>query len=185
MPAPPSSEPYALVHADWPCKADVLLTYFATTGDPSATYPACEAVMTAGCPEGLEWSNRGSVIPLVFTQADEAMRGQANDRQDDPGTYTLAVEPKGACLYSDENGNWDASREYPAEIEVTAYVEHYGAGESTPYAIEGPFSASVPFWSDEPFLTLQPADYRRVLGTFEWDPTVELTDIPPSDTETE
>lgn len=170
MPAPPYSQPYTLVRFDWPHKEAVMLNYFATSGDPAAKYPLYHGVMTAGCPSGLDWNNCAPAIPLVFTQAEEAMQGSADNRHNKPGLFTLAVEPKGACIYTNDNGDWDTSYPYPTNIEVTASIEHYRAGSTTPYAVEGPLRATVPFWVDDPFALSLPGPYRRVLGTFEWDP---------------
>jgi hypothetical protein len=178
MPAPPYSQPYTLVRFDWPHREAVMLTYFATSGDPHVKYPAYDAVMTAGCPDDLDWNNCAPAIPLVFTQAEEAAEGSANNRHHKPGQFTLAVEPKGACIYTNDNGDWDTSYPYPADIEVTATIEHYKAGETTPYAVEGPLQATVPFWSDDPFKLPLPAGNRRVLGTFEFNPELSASPAP-------
>lgn len=178
MPAPPYSQPYTLVRFDWPNKEAVMLDYFATSGDTAAKYPIYDAVMTAGCPDGLQWNNCGPAIPLVFTQADEAMQGHASNREQQPGQYTLAVQPKGACIYANDNGDWDMSYRYPATIKVTATIEHYQAGGTAPYAVEGPLRASVPFWSDDPFRLPLPGENRQVLGTFEWDPDLSPSPSP-------
>lgn len=180
MPAPPYSQPYTLVRFDWPNAEDVMLTYFATSGDPNAKYPSYDAAMDAGCTDEHEWNNCGPSIPLVFTEAPEALEGKANNRVVKPGTYSLVAEPKGACINETKNGEWDYTYPYPSSIAVTATVEHYRAGESAPYAVEGPFQATVPFWSDDPFALPIPGPYRRVLGTFEWDPQ-DKTPVASSD----
>jgi hypothetical protein len=183
MPAPPYGQPYTLVRFDWPERHDVMLTYFATSGDPNREYPIFDAVMVAGCMDEHEQNNCAPLIPLVFTQAPEATEGKANNRVVKPGTYTLAVEPKGACIYTDKQGNWKVDYPYPSSIEVTTTVEHYAAGASTPYAVEGPLTTTVPFWSDDPFALPLPGPNRRVVGEIEWDgqsraPAAQSEDAP-------
>lgn len=186
MPAPPYSQPYTLVRFDWPDKTDVMLTYFATSGDPLRKHPVYSAVMDAGCADMHNdiANNCGPALPLVFTQALEATQGQANNRVVKPGTYTLVVEAKGACIYETDNGDWDGSYPYPSSIPVTATIEHYQAGETAPYTVEGPLTASVPFWSEDPFAipVPNPAN-RRVIGTLTWEPPEQADGSGPWDDE--
>jgi len=68
-PPPPYSKPYSLVHFDWASKADVMVTYFASSSeDPMVKYPSYDAVRTAGCIDEI-YTRCQPLIPLVFTEA--------------------------------------------------------------------------------------------------------------------
>jgi len=179
-PPPPYSEPYVLVRFDWAEKDDVMVTYYAEGSTDPVNDPWFNAYWTAGCTADA-WGFCPLPHPLVLT-ADRI--GGAN-WEESPGVYTLMAETYGACVYATDTGQADTDRvvavhERISDFEVTATVEHYRAGESEPYRVEEPLKVMLSLHPD-PYEVPDPIAYRRILGTFAWDPAIGITNLQTAD----
>jgi len=184
-------KPAVLIRVTWKPQKDVRLNYWAA---PPGSDPYTGAYWSGdGCVDGPRPSEPAQ--PLVLT---EAWVGGKNLWYE-PGSFELIAEAH-ACVFADDIDEKDPSREGPKHravcaavpsVQVTATVEHYRAGESAPHKVEPPvepMSAPVTLYPCERKRDQDwpdPDKYRRVLGSFDWDPTKGVTNVqaanPPID----
>jgi len=156
-PQPPFPDPTVVVTFTWQPVEDLRFHYLLI---PEVEDPLTDsfgaASWYAGCLEGA--LDPEPVVPLVLQSGSEPARNWATG----PGTYWVAAESDGYCLYLDDPDRLDrtlAAIPEGTEISVTATIESYEAGAGG--ARTDVLSASIPVFLDVRDL---PAT-RRVLGS--------------------
>ena len=173
----PPGESYAgadaiVIGVTW-AKADAAgLQYIVTDSAKPVKEPFAgtnDAYLDAGC--AAEAIICGPVAPLILTTAFSGGRNQGSLAA---GHYTIVAAPGGACVYHSGEGGKAEYATAPATIPVTATIEYYRSGETTPSVSKSLESVMVPTL-EEPPVDLSP--HRRILGSFDWDPVTGVTNI--------
>jgi hypothetical protein len=174
----PFGQPAVLVHLDWSNQADVRLNYWAA---PPGAQPYSDATWSGGCTDD-PYESCFPVEPLVLSQANASGKNLSYF----PDRYELTVEAV-PCLFSNDIPD-NPGEEGPKHLDVcaridsvtvTATIAHYLTGETVPHRTEQPLSATAPLYPCNEYR--DPAAFRRIIGTFDWDPAAGVSNLATSD----
>ncbi len=181
IPAPPFGEYAIIIRFDWPETDKYTYHYYATAStdpvnDPGdfALGPERFASWRGGCPPDADPALAGNACsrldPLILTEDPldaEFTRDGApiphETHASQPGSYTLAAYSGDICLFADVPGvisHYERlandRAEAPGAVELTATIEYYYEGATTPHRTESR-SAMVPLTYES---THDPQDTR-------------------------
>jgi hypothetical protein len=175
---PPYHESAVLIQVGWTDRQDVRLNFWAA---PPGSDPYAGAYWSGGCIDGPLLRHCEPVEPLILTQADAGGRNLWYY----PGALELTAEAV-PCSFADdipENPGEEGPRHLDvcariSEVNVTASIEHYRAGGSQAHVVEPPvepLGTTVPLYPCDAYP--DPTPYRRILGTFDWDPVKGVKNV--------